>query len=84
MNVGHIIRGWGMKLGVIPTSEAEAKLSELRLRVCRECPFVGESSFLKIINGSVENESELYCTKCSCPCLEKTLVVDEQCPVKRW
>jgi hypothetical protein len=84
VNVGHIIRGWAMKFGIIPTSKAESKLSELRLKICKDCPFVGESKVLRIINGEFKDNAELYCTKCSCPCIEKTLVTDEACPVKNW
>ena len=73
-----------MKFGIIPTSPAEAKLSELRLTICANCPFMGKSNVLRIINGNVSNEAEMYCTKCSCPCIEKTLVVDESCPIKNW
>jgi hypothetical protein len=84
MNVTHIIRGWAMRFGFIQTSKAEEKLSELRLKICSNCPFVGSSNVLRILNGNVSNEAELYCTKCTCPCVEKTLVADESCQLLKW
>lgn len=84
MQIGHIIRGWGMRFGLIPTTQAEQKLSDLRLKVCGACRYAKEQKVLKIINGEVNNNAALVCTLCHCPCLEKGLVVDEKCPIKRW
>lgn len=84
MNAGFIIRGWLMRFGLIPTSNAEKKLSELRLKICHACPLAKDSEILKVINGSIGNATEKFCTKCTCPCLEKTLVVDEFCPIQNW
>lgn len=84
MNAGHIIRGWLMRFGIIPTSQAEKKLSELRLKICHTCPLAKDSEILKVINGSIGNATEKFCTKCGCPCLEASLVVDKECPEKFW
>ena len=80
----HILKGWGKVFGFIPVSTAEAKLSELRLKICGVCEYSKESKALVLINGNANYEHELKCTKCKCPCLEKSLVVDERCPVGKW
>lgn len=84
MHVGHIIRGWGMRFGLIPTSDAEKKLADLRLKICAGCKYAQKRKILRIVNGEVNNNAELQCTLCHCPCLEKALVTDEVCPVKKW
>jgi hypothetical protein len=82
--IRHIIIGWAKKYGWLPTSKAEEKLSELRMAHCIKCPFSEESKVLKLLNGNVNYEREIYCTKCHCPCEQKSLVVDESCPMKKW
>lgn len=80
----HILKGWGKWIGILSTSTAEEKLSELRLSICKICENAEISPVLKMIHGDIEEVDTLKCTKCKCPCLEKSLVVDEQCPVKKW
>lgn len=82
--IGHILTGWGKAFGFIAVSSAEAKLSELRLSICNGCPLAEKSNVLKLVNGHAKYESQLYCTKCKCPSEEKSLVVDEKCPVGKW
>lgn len=82
--VFQILNGWGKAWGILNVSTGEQKLSELRLKICGDCALSKQSTFLKIIQGNVNNSNELVCTKCHCPCLEKTLVVDEKCPVDKW
>lgn len=84
MNAGHIIRGWAMRFGIIPTSDAEQKLSELRLTICDKCPFAEEKEVLKVINGNLSNAAEKVCTECHCPCLQASLVIDKKCPKNFW
>ncbi len=79
-----IMKGWGKAHGVLKTHPAEAKLSQLRLSICKICMFSEESKLLRLINGSAEYEYSLGCTKCKCPCLEKSLVTEEKCPEKKW
>lgn len=82
--LSHIVIGWSKRFGILQVSQAEAKLSKLRLEKCKGCMHAKKSSLLKIING-VENYSDsLVCMRCSCPCLEKSLVVDESCPIDKW
>jgi hypothetical protein len=82
--VYNILIGWGKKLKIIDTTPAEQKLSDLRLKICSECELSKESKTLKFINGEAVNESGLKCTVCKCPCIQKTLVVGESCPVNKW
>lgn len=84
MKIKSIIIGWGKHLGFFPTSAAEEKLSELRLRLCSSCPDARESKVLQIINGHAAYEHQLQCTRCGCPCLEKSLVISEYCPINKW
>jgi hypothetical protein len=80
----HIVKGWAKAFGVINVSLAEKKLSVLRLKICKGCDKSTESKVIEIINGNAIDEHSLKCTMCGCPCLEKSLVVDEQCPLHKW
>jgi hypothetical protein len=80
----NIFRGWAKAMGLVQVSKAEAKLSELRLHICEGCDHAEESTVLKFIQGEDHLVYSLKCGKCKCPCLEKSLVVDEQCPVGKW
>jgi hypothetical protein len=80
----NILIGWGKAMGVIRISTAEQKLSELRLHICKTCEYSEDSKILRLLNDNAFNEHSLKCTKCGCPCLEKSLVVEEKCPVKKW
>ena len=82
--LGHIIRGWLKATGVVSTNSAEQKLSALRLRECDRCSYSENKKVLEIINGNANYEHSLVCNKCKCPCLQKSLVVDEHCPIGRW
>jgi len=84
MNPGHIIKGWLKALGFITVSNAEAKLSILRMQICGRCEWAKESSVLEVVNNDVQYENRLVCGKCHCPCLQKSLVVDEKCPINEW
>lgn len=80
----HILKGWGKVLGFINISNAEAKLSEMRLKVCRFCDHAKAKRVFHFVNDEAVAGHDLFCTKCKCPCVEKSLVVDEQCPVGKW
>lgn len=80
----HILKGWSKALGIISTTKAEAKLSEMRLRICRFCDHAKRKKVLQVINDEAIYEHSLLCEKCKCPCLEKSLVVDESCPLSKW
>lgn len=83
-SIQAIIIGWAKSWQIIPTTEAEDKLSNLRLQLCVRCPFSATSKLLELINGQGEYVDVIKCTKCGCPSKQKTLVVTEECPVKRW
>lgn len=74
----------GKRWGIISTSKAEEKLSDLRLSICNLCEYAEESKVLKVLHGDIGEVATLKCTKCKCPCLEKSLVVDERCPEYKW
>ena len=80
----NIAIGWSKSLGLLPVAEAEKKLSDLRMSICADCPASEASAALKIINGEAVREHALYCTECTCPCKQKTLVVNEKCPLGKW
>lgn len=80
----HILKGWSKRFGIISTSTAEKKLSELRMDICSHCEVAKSSKFLELVNGGEEWKVGLVCTNCKCPCLEKSLVIDEQCPLEKW
>lgn len=82
--IRHIAIGWLKTYGWLPTAEAERKLSDLRMKECNACIRSAESKVLKLINGNVSYDRTLYCTKCSCPCHQKSLVVEEICPLEKW
>ncbi|WPV66275.1 hypothetical protein [Chitinophaga sp. LS1] len=84
MKIKNIFIGWGKRIGFLPTSEAEKRLSQLRLKQCGNCHESKVSQILKIVNGEGNYENQLGCDKCGCPCLEKSLVVNEHCPIGKW
>ncbi len=84
VNIKNILIGWGKSMGALPTSEAETKLSDLRVSICGNCMFSKRSKVLEIIKGEVFKSDTLSCMKCGCPCREKSLVVAEKCPINRW
>lgn len=80
----RILTGWGKAFGWLPVSTPEKKLSELRLKICGICEESETSKALRIINDEAIHGYQLRCLKCKCPCLEKSLVVDEKCPLSKW
>lgn len=80
----HILKGWGKSMGILSVSTAGKKLSDLRLSICKNCPESSTSKVLELLNGSANYVNELKCNKCTCPCLQKTLVIDEKCPIGKW
>jgi len=81
----HILIGWGKHWGILPVSEAEKKLSGLRLSICAGCPYHKVSRVLELLEGGqAEYVDTIYCTVCKCPAASKTIVVGEHCPDKRW
>lgn len=80
----HIIIGWAKAMGWISTGNAEKKLSKLRMKICGICEHSQHSKVLRFINGEAIHDNGLQCGKCKCPCLEKSLVVDEKCPINKW
>jgi hypothetical protein len=76
--------GWLRRFKVIKTPKDIAVLSNYRLAVCSLCKFSAHSRIVEIINGSLRDTDSLICTKCKCPCLEKSLVLNEKCPIDKW
>lgn len=82
--VTHIVEGWAKRLGLLSVSDPNKKLSDLRLKICGFCRHSKPSKVLEIMNGAANYRETLQCAKCLCPCLEKTLVIDEKCPDNQW
>lgn len=80
----HILKGWGKALGILSVSNAEKELSDLRMKICGKCDRSKPIKVLEIINGKPVYEHRLKCNECGCPCLEKSLVVDEHCKIGKW
>lgn len=80
----HILKGWGKVLGIISISTAEDKLSDLRLSICEPCFHSVNRQVLELTNGDLDFVDTLVCKKCSCPCKQKSLVIDETCPIGKW
>lgn len=80
----HIFKGWGKALGFININKAEEKLSEMRLKICAGCELAKAKRVFHFVNDEAVVGYDLFCTKCKCPCVEKSLVVDEECPVGKW
>lgn len=84
MKIKNVLIGWGKHWGFLPTSAAEVKLSELRLKQCSRCLDAVPNNILKIMNGNASYENTLTCSRCKCPCLQKTMVLSESCPINQW
>ena len=84
INLKHIVIGWGKKLKVLKTNEAETKLSELRMSICHGCTELKDGKFLKIENGHAGFEQAKKCGVCGCPIEQKTIVINEKCPLGKW
>jgi formate dehydrogenase maturation protein FdhE len=84
MKIKNILIGWGKSFGILPSSAAELKLAELRMKQCGNCADAKESNLLKLVNGNAEYVRRLVCTRCGCPSYQKTLVVSESCPISKW
>lgn len=84
MVVGNILTGWARHMKLIGTPEAIQAISKERMEACSTCPFAKESKALEFINGSAEHIDTIYCSVCKCPCHQKSLVENEQCPQGKW
>jgi hypothetical protein len=80
----NILTGWGKAWGILNITPAEHKLSALRMNTCRDCDKAKTSKVLEILNGNAHYSSKMVCSVCHCPCLEKSLVVNEKCPLGKW
>jgi len=83
MGLKDIGIGWGRWLGLLEVSDAIKKESERRLLICDQCEFAQSSTFLEIVNNGFETVSGKFCTKCTCPCHQKSLTNDI-CPLGKW
>lgn len=80
----RITIGWAKWLGIIELSDEDRKESERRLKICDTCIFSKESKFLEFLNNSANDVDGKYCTKCKCPCHQKSIVKKEKCPEDFW
>lgn len=84
MKIKNIFLGWFKKWELLKMCEAEKKLSALRLKICDRCDRSKDNKILELINESAITVHRKYCTVCKCPCLQKSVVVDEKCPLDKW
>lgn len=82
--IQNIAVGWGRSLGILSIPYTIETLSLKRLSICKECDKAKESKILKVLTSSIEMVDSLQCTECGCPCLEKSLVLGEKCPLNKW
>lgn len=91
LNFKHIAEGWAKSIGLWNVTDDVKKLSMERMNVCAtsgenggQCEFARESNFLKLLHGSANDIPAIYCSLCTCPINEKSLVTDEKCPKSKW
>ena len=84
INLLHIAKAWAKTHGLMDISQEEQELSNARLEICGVCDAAQESKALEVIKGSVEKMDIIYCTKCTCPCHEKSIIKEEKCPLNKW
>lgn len=91
MNLKNILEGWGKSIGLFDVDPETKELSTQRLTICATsgpdgglCPFGKQSSFLKLVNGTAHEIDAIYCSGCTCPVNQKSLVKGEKCPQNKW
>lgn len=84
LNYKHIIEGWSKAMGLMEVTEENQEVSTERLKICAQCPRATQSKTLKFIKGHANNMDTFYCQICKCPVTEKSLVLTEKCPLKKW
>jgi hypothetical protein len=82
INPIHILKGWFASK--VHASETVEEISKRRLLECEKCVYAKPKKWLKFINGEANEIETLACDKCGCPVVEKSLVMDEVCPLKKW
>jgi len=80
----HIAIGWLKVLRLLPVSEAEKKLQQLRMQICGGCDQSKPVFSLQLADGEGKKVEKLYCNRCTCPCIAKAIVVNEACPLGKW
>lgn len=84
MKLLHIVTGWSKSLGLLEVPADQRQCSEERMRACACCPHAKESSFLKLMKGKGHHMAAIYCSLCTCPVNEKSLVPGQYCPLGKW
>jgi hypothetical protein len=83
MALSSIVIGWGRWTGLLAVSADVAAESARRLGICEKCEFATSSSFLEFIGNQAYSVKGKYCSKCGCPCHQKSLT-DDKCPEGFW
>lgn len=81
MKIARIFEGWLKRFKLL---KGDWSLSARRLKICESCSRAKKSKIIEIFNGNVLEVNSMVCTKCHCPCLEKSLVKKERCPLGKW
>lgn len=84
INIMNILTGWGRSMDLLKTPAEIKDMSIERLKICSRCPQAKESKVLMILKDSSEHVDIIKCDQCGCPCNEKSLVVEEKCPLNKW
>lgn len=79
--IPRILKSYFKVFHIFKVSVKDSEISKNRLKICKGCKQSKPSKIVKFINGKAEYEHSLVCTKCGCPCLEKSLVLSEFCSV---
>ena len=84
INLLCIGKGWFRHLGILPITKELETLAEKRFEICKACPKAKQHKLLKVIDGKLNKVGSIYCTLCKCPCHQKVLVKEEECPLDKW
>lgn len=82
--IPKILKAYARKWGWIKIPVDLQKLSKKRTDICVMCFSSKVSRIVQVVNGTAQFEDSLICTECSCPCVEKSLVISETCPLDKW
>jgi hypothetical protein len=82
-NLIHIAQGWFASQ--IYATDQQKEVSLERLEECEVCPDSIESDILQIRgDDDIESVKTRKCSHCGCPNIEKSLVLNETCPLGKW
>jgi len=84
MKIWLILKAWMLRYGILSKTKEVSRMSNQRLKECEKCPESKVSSILEIIGEEGVYTDRLFCGICKCPCVQKTLIKSESCPIEKW